>query len=134
MTDNYESVKDRMVKKYLIDKVHLFRYSPCIIPGWEAIIDKAIAVVEQWNEENQDTKVKFFQVKKKWAELVIYLEPYDEKCTGEVPKDIRIKISNIAQGASKFCVYCGKEKIETVKETRIVLECFEHWDRNSKFY
>jgi hypothetical protein len=127
--EDSESIRDRMVKKYLVDKVDLFRYSPCIIPGWEKTIDKAIAVVEQWNDKNKDNKVKFFQIKKKWSKLVIYLERYTEDdCKDGIPHDIQLKIDSISKEAEKFCLHCGKEKIETVKETKIVFECFEHWD------
>ena len=132
---NYEFARDRMTRKYLVEKNHLFRYPPCIVPAWEYCIDKAITAVEDWNLKNDDyRKVRFFQVKSKWSALVIYLEPFSGEYNplAEVPKEIQEKIQKIAKEAEKYCLICGKVKTEIVKDTKIVLECFDHWGTPNK--
>ena len=129
MQDNFQKIKDRMIQKYLREKRLLFSYPPCIIPAWENLIDEMIHVVEQWNEKNPEKRVKFFQVKEKFGCLVAYLETdYPNESGENIDLQLRNKISLIANKGIKICKLCGKEKIETVVESRLVFKCLDHWN------
>ena len=127
--DNFEKIKDRMVQKYMIEKRLLFTYPPCIVPAWENLIDEMIHVVEEWNKDNPGKRVKFFQIKEKFGCLVAYLETCDPNGDGsKIDPGLKGKISLIADKGIKICRMCGKEKIETVVDSRLTLKCLDHWN------
>lgn len=132
LQNNYELIKNRMVAKYMGEKEHLFFYPPCIIPAWEPLIDEMIEVVEQYNQMNPSDTVRFFQVKEKFGTLTVYLEWLDEgKRSSDCPIDEELyeKINVISSRGHKICRLCGKNKIETVVNSRIVYRCFQHWNQ-----
>jgi len=132
--DNFQKIKDRMIQKYLVEKRHLFSYPPCIVPAWENLIDDMIHIVEHWNKNNPEKRVKFFQVKEKFGCLVAYLEIDNLNATGNnIDANLKGKISMIADKGITICRICGKEKIETVADSRIVLKCLDHWDEKNFF-
>ena len=132
--DNFEKIKDRMIQKYSIEKSHLFSYTPCIVPAWENLIDEMIHLVEEWNKNNSEKRVKFFQIKEKFGYLVVYLEiDYPGESGDKIDAELQDKISLIASKGIKICRICGKEKIETVADSRIVFKCLDHWDEKNFF-
>ena len=131
--DNFEKIKDRMIQKYSIEKSHLFSYTPCIVPAWEQLIDQMIELVEQWNSKNEYS-IRFFQVKEKFGNLVVHLEWYDagpRSANKEIPHGLNTEIQKIATKGHKICRICGKDKIETVADSRIVLKCLDHWNEKN---
>ena len=134
LQNNYELIKDRMIAKYTGEKGHLFFYPPCIIPAWEPLIDEMIEVVEQYNQMNPSDTVRFFQVKEKFGTLTVYLEWLDAgKRSADCPidKELYKKINVISSRGHKICRLCGKNKIETVHESRIDWRCIDHYFQES---
>ena len=135
LQNNFEAIKKRMVSKYMGDKESLFYYPPCIIPAWESLIDEMIQLVEDWNKNNDDN-VRFFQIKEKFGVLTVYLEwddPEPRSTDKEIPRDLNTKIQKIASRGHKICRTCGKDKVETVHESRVQWRCMDHYDEVSRW-
>tara|TARA_B100000700_G_scaffold329624_1_gene452026 strand:- start:1781 stop:2191 length:411 start_codon:yes stop_codon:yes gene_type:complete len=136
-------MKEKYRKYYSNNFIH---YPVCPIPGWELLIDTIIEKVIKFNqtrkEENQT--VKIFQIKQKFSRLVVYLET--AKTTNKTPtierfnselweepiKELDQEIQKIASKGYITCKICGKEKVQTVDNSRIKFKCLNHWnDRRS---
>ena len=133
LQNNFEEIKKRMVSKYMGDKEDLFYYPPCIIPAWEGLIDEMIKLVEEYNMKNE-YNIRFFQIKEKFGVLTAYLEwsdPEPRSGDKEIPEDLNRKIQAIAAKGHKICRTCGKQKVETVHESRIDWRCMDHYDQNT---
>ena len=131
LQNNFELIKDRMVAKYMGEKEYLFFYPPCIIPAWEPLIDEMIELVEQHNQMKPNDTVRFFQVKEKFGVLTVYLEWLDAgKRASDNPIDEELyeKIKVISGRGHKICRLCGRDKVETVHESRVDWRCMEHYD------
>ena len=134
LQNNFELIKDRMVAKYMGEKEHLFFYPPCIIPAWEPLIDEMVELVEQHNKIKPEEAVRFFQVKEKFGQLTVYIEWLDagkRSSDSPLPEELYEKIKTISSRGHKICRECGKDKVETVHESRIVWSCFEHYLQES---
>ena len=129
---NFKSISERMQRKFA-EKEDLFHYPPCIVPAWEGIIYEMIDAVEEWNEDNPDDKVKFFQIKEKFGHLTVYLEPLSGEGVVKSPSDIRDKVSAMAQKAHLICRICGGQKVETVHESRVQYRCLKHYDTGERW-
>ena len=124
--------ESRMTEKYLIEKKDLFHYPPCIIPAWEPLIDEMVELVEEWNE-NEDVKLRFFQIKEKFGSMVAYLEPVDKSGVVNTPRHMQDAINSIANEGIKICRLCGERKIQTVVESRLQWRCLDHWEGDSRW-
>ena len=130
---NFSGILERMKHKYM-EKDHLFHYSPCMVPAWEPLIDKIIKIIEDWNDGCSDnTKVRIFQMKEKFGQFIVYLEPYEGNGEGEVPDEIRAAVNRVAKEGIKLCRVCGKRKVETVIESRLQWRCLDHWDHGTRW-
>lgn len=133
LQNNYELIKDRMVNKYMA-KDDLFHYPPCIVPAWEPLIDEIIELVEEWNSDcAENHKLRIFQMKEKFGQFVVYLEPQNGNDELVVPDSIRNAVNDIANEGIKICRVCGERKVQTVVESRLQLRCLDHWDQNSRW-
>ena len=131
LQNNFELIKDRMVAKYMA-RDDLFHYPPCIVPAWEPLIDEIIELVEEWNSDcAENHKLRIFQMKEKFGQFVVYLEPFNGNGEGEVPDSIRNAVNSIANEGIKLCRVCGERKVQTVVESRLQWTCLDHWDQNS---
>ena len=120
--------------------------------GWYNIIDNLSATIQNrvdyLNGEGQHTyrdlpedhvKVvcEAVQVKEKFGSLVAYVE-YDDsedkfKEFPPVPEHVFDKIREISSRGWKLCRTCGKEKIETVHESRVQYRCLDHYDETTRW-
>ena len=133
LQNNSEQIKERMISKYSA-KEDLFHYSPCIVPAWEQLIDEIIELVEEWNSDcAENHKLRIFQMKEKFGQFVVYLEPYNGNGEGEVPDSIRNAVNSIANEGIKLCRICGQRKVQTVVESRLEWRCLDHWDQKSQW-
>lgn len=130
-TIDHTKARTRMLEKYEA-KEDLFHYLPCIVPAWEPLIDEIIELVEEWNSDcAENHKLRIFQMKEKFGQFVVYLEPYNGNGEGEVPDSIRNAVNSIANEGIKICRVCGERKVQTVVESRLQWRCLDHWDQNS---
>ena len=128
LQQNFNAIAFRMKQKYA-EKAYLFHYPPCIVPAWEEIIDSIISTVEDWNATNEkEQSVGIFQMKEKFGQLTVYLEPTDASGVVNTPEEVRIKVRSLAKEAQKICRACGKQKVETVHESRIQYRCLDHYN------
>lgn len=126
-----EQDRQRMKEKYL-SKEDLFHYMPCLVPAWEHLIDEIIELVEEWNEnEPENHRLRIFQMKEKFGNFVVYLEPLNGNGVIEVPDSIRNAVNDIAAEGIKLCRVCGERKVQTVVESRLQWRCLDHWDQNT---
>lgn len=112
------------------DKADLFYYPPCDVPAWYPLIDEMIELVEEWNENNP-WRIRFFQIKEKFGQLVAYIEPMPEDNTeGEnnIPDHYHTMIQDIANEAHKICRICHERKVQIVVESRLQWRCLDHWE------
>ena len=116
------------------EKEDLFRYQPCVVPAWEGIINEMIERVEEWNANNvENHHLRFFQIKEKFGQLTVYLEPVNGDGVIETPDEIRKEINHLAKKANRICRVCGEQKIETVHESRVQYRCLEHYDTGDRW-
>ena len=116
------------------DKSHLFYYPPCDVPAWYPLIDEMIELLEEFNEHSP-WRARFFQIKEKFGQMVVFIEPMPEDNTeGDcvIPHHIDTMVQNIAHEAHKICKVCHERKVQTVIESRLQWRCLDHWD-NDKF-
>lgn len=84
--------------------------------GWLPLIEKAKALVDDWNSEHVDEqgnfntwggeKLEFVQIKEKWGELCLYLNFYPDK--------LFEKILDLQRESLNMCEFCGsKENVST---------------------
>tara|TARA_B100000989_G_scaffold276921_1_gene237505 strand:+ start:384 stop:809 length:426 start_codon:yes stop_codon:yes gene_type:complete len=133
LQQNFNNIVRRMKEKYDA-KEDLFRYPPCIVPAWESIIDEMIELVEEWNAKSVPrAHLRFFQIKEKFGHLTVYLEPIDGTGVVETPDGIRKKINAMAREAVKICRVCGRQKVETVHESRVQWRCLEHYQNDNQW-
>ena len=136
MTDlqkNFKNTSERMKQKFA-EKPDLFHYAPCIVPAWEAIIYRMIELVEDWNSKNAvNHHLRFFQIKEKFGQLTVYLEPVNGSGVVETPREIREKINKLSKKANRICRICGVQKVETVHESRVQYRCLEHYDTGERW-
>ena len=130
---NFSAIQERMKHKYM-EKDHLFHYAPCLVPAWEPLIDEIIELIEEWNSDcAENHKLRIFQMKEKFGQFVVYLEPYNGNGEGEVPDSIRNAVNSIANEGIKLCRVCGERKVQTVIESRLQWRCLDHWDQNTRW-
>ena len=130
---NFKTISERM-KIVFEQKSHLFHYSPCVVPAWEGIINKMIERIEQWNDDNPENHhLRFFQVKEKFGQLTVYLEPVNGTGVVETPDVIREEIKELSKKANRICRICGVQKVETVHESRVQYRCLEHYDTGERW-
>ena len=133
LQQNFKAISNRM-KRVFDEKAYLFHYPPCVVPAWEGIIYKMIEHIEQWNNENaEDHQLKFFQIKEKFGHLTVYLEPVNGSGVVETPIEIRDIINAMAKEANMICRICGKEKAETVHESRVQYRCLDHYGTGERW-
>ena len=133
LQQNFKTIAERMQRKYK-EKEDLFHYAPCLIPAWEPLIDKIIAVIESWNSDcAENHKIRIFQMKEKFGSFVVYLEPYNGNGEGEIPDHIRTEVNDIASQGAKLCRVCGKKKVQIVVESRLQWRCLDHWEGESRW-
>ena len=132
LQSNFKTIIERMQRTYT-EKEHLFHYPPCTVPAWEGIINEMIEAVEEWNVDNPNDKVKFFQIKEKFGHLTVYLEPLSGEGVVRSPSDIRDKVADMAQKAQFICRICGEQKVETVHESRVQYRCLKHYHNDSQW-
>ena len=132
LQSNFKTIIERMQRTYT-EKEHLFHYPPCTVPAWEGIINEMIEAVEEWNVDNPNDKVKFFQIKEKFGHLTVYLEPLSGEGVVRSPSDIRDKVADMAQKAQYICRICGEQKVETVHESRVQYRCLKHYHNDSQW-
>jgi hypothetical protein len=110
------------------DKDHLFYYPPCDVPAWDSLIDEMIELVEEYNSDKNNMPLRFFQIKEKFGQLVVYLEVVPNDSTYDnVPRHMEDMINRIANEGHKICRICHERKVETVIESRLQWRCLDHW-------
>ena len=139
MMHNSAEIQKRMKEKYSIEeRKDLFFYPPCIVPAWEPYIDDMVELIEEWNEtEEKNRHLRFFQIKQKFGQLVVYLEWKSAECNSSIDKNIPDHIQNaihdIASNGYKTCLLCGEKKVQTVVNSRLQWKCLDHWENKGYF-
>lgn len=68
--------------------------------GWDPLIERAIKLVNQYNEDHSsEIPIEFTQIKEKWGYLNFYLNYY--------PKDLHRQLLQIERESKTICENCG---------------------------
>ena len=98
--------------------------------GWMPQMDKIVTLIETHNNSHPKSgQASFAQVKTKFGQLVVYLDPrYPELEDYYFPDDLYTKVNQLADSCFTICKICGVEKIKTVVDSHIRFMCWDHWN------
>ncbi len=120
---------DAMYKKYSSNPI--LRDMPPPIPGWENLFDSLLLELMVYMETN-NVELEIIQCKVKWGMLRVYVQWRDELCKERIPEEVHKIIMKHETLSTSICKICGSTKQESVVESKIKLECMEHYgDRRS---
>lgn len=97
--------------------------------GWNKIAKEFYDNLQELNQKFSEN-VMILQIKTKFGFAVIYTTlPDDGKYNdtyGALRKEYEDKLDNV-------CFLCGKQLEKVVIDSKITLQCFDHWKQNKRY-
>tara|TARA_B100000212_G_scaffold334902_1_gene306196 strand:- start:1230 stop:1649 length:420 start_codon:yes stop_codon:yes gene_type:complete len=107
-------------------------------PGYNSKIKDFVMWLEEFNKKNK-SDICITQIKMKFGFLTIYVEDAaiskDEKhpvfgLESDLVHKVYEKIAELCYEVQQICNVCGKPLVETVRDSKIVMICFDHFKQN----
>ena len=112
-------------------------------PGYNSKIKEFIRWLENFNEKN-NSEICISQIKMKFGFLTIYVEDAAVSSIGEthpvfgleseLVHKVYEKIAALCYEVQQVCNVCGKPLVETVRDSKVVMICFEHYKQNFVYF